>query len=239
MTTGIVEPVFDWDLDRQDPVHPPPEPWTIQPSHPELLDELAEMFRRTGCDLRLLMRAIVRSKAYQLSSRFDGQYQPQYDRYYARKLVRRLAAEEIYDALAKATNVFGHGISFALEQVGPPGDAELRQFLDFFGQSNRNTKLADTRVTSVQAALMMNSELVKRKVLENTEGSLVHALVRKDPPWPNDRMVEELYLATLSRFPSAEERASAAEHLNRHGMPGGLEDVQWALINQPEFIIND
>jgi cytochrome c553 len=237
MTTGIVEPVLDWDLDRQDPAHPPPAPWTIQPSHPELLEELAGEFRDSGCDLRLLMRTIVRSKAYQLSSCFEGEYPAEYDRYYARKLVRRLSAEEIYDALAKATNVFGHGIQFALEQVGPPGDAELRQFLDVFGQSNRNTKLADTRVTAVQAALLMNSDLVKQKVSAKTEGSLVHTLTHKDPPLSGDRMAEELYLATLSRFPTAQEAAGAAAHIDQHGVQGA-EDVQWALINRPEFIVN-
>lgn len=237
MTTGIVEPVFDWDLDRQDARNPPPAPWTIQPSHPKLLDELAREFRKSGHDLRLLMRMIVRARAYQLSSRFDGQYKPEYDRYYSRKLVRRLSAEEIYDALAKSTNVFGHGVKYTLEQVGPPGDADLKQFLDFFGQSNRLTKPADTSVTTVQAALMMNSDLVKKKISAETKGSLVYSLTHKDPPTASDKIVEELFLATLLRFPTDEEKMDAAAHIDQHGKQG-VEDLQWALINKLEFIVN-
>ena len=81
-------------------MNPPPAPWTIQPSHPELLDALARDFQDHNFGLRYLMRTICRSKAYQLSSRFSGEYKPEYDRYYARKLVRRLSAEEIYDAIS-------------------------------------------------------------------------------------------------------------------------------------------
>ena len=205
MTTGIVEPVFGWDLDRQDPANPPPEPWTIQPSHPALLTELAEWFRKTRYDLRLLMRAIVRSRAYQMSSRPAGEPTPTGDRLYARKLVRRLDAEEIYDALAKSTNVFGHGIKFALEQVSPPGDHEIKQFLDFFGQNNRMMRLADTSVTAVQAALLMNSDLVKNKISANTEGSLVHELTHNDHPMSPANIVDELFVNTRV-FPRQKKR---------------------------------
>src|SRR5206468_3875111 len=71
MTVGIVDPPLDWDLDRQDPKNPPRAPWAIQPSHPELLEALAQDFIKNNYDLRLLMRTICRSQAYQLSSRFD------------------------------------------------------------------------------------------------------------------------------------------------------------------------
>ena len=41
MGVGIVDPPLDFDLARLDPAKPPPAPWTIQPSHPELLEALA------------------------------------------------------------------------------------------------------------------------------------------------------------------------------------------------------
>ena len=237
MVTGIVEPIFDWDLDRQDPANPPPQPWTIQPSHPALLEELAQWFRETRYDLRLLMRTIVRSRSYQMSSRLPGEPQPDWDRLYARKLVRRLTAEEIYDALAKSTNVFGHGIQFALEQVTPPTTPSIKPFLDAFGQSNRMTKLADVRVTAVQAALLMNSQLVKSKISASTTGSLVHRLTQEQPPHPIEETVEEIFLATLVRFPSDKEQADAVAHIRAHGIQG-VEDLQWALINKAEFLVN-
>ncbi|MBM3776104.1 MAG: DUF1549 domain-containing protein, partial [Acidobacteria bacterium] len=63
MTVGIVDPPFGWDLDRQDPHSPPPAPWTIQPSHPELLEALARDFQEHNFDLRYLMQTIVKSSA--------------------------------------------------------------------------------------------------------------------------------------------------------------------------------
>jgi hypothetical protein len=237
MTVGIVDPPFEWDLDRQDPDNPPPAPWTIQPSHPELLDALARDFQKNNFDLRLLMRTIVSSKAYQLSSSFDGEYKPEYDRYYARKLVRRLSAEEIYDALAKATNVFGHDIKYVMDEKSPPADKELRRFLDFLGQSNRLTKEPGSKGSVVQASMMMNSDVVKRKVLTSTEGSRVGELLSKVPPLSNERIVEELFLATLSRFPTREETTAAVRHIEAQ-RDKGVEDVHWALLNKLEFVVN-
>lgn len=237
MSVGIVDPPFDWDLDRQDPKSPPAAPWTLQPSHPELLDALAKDFIKNNYDLRLLMRTICRSKAYQLSSRFEGEYKPEYDRYYARKLARRLSAEEIYDAIAKATNIFSKDVKYAMEQTGPPADGELKRFLDFFGQSNRITKQATSKSSVIQASLMMNSGLVKNKVSASTEGSRVNQLLAKSPPPSNDQVVEELFLSTLSRFPTKEEAASSVKHIEKY-RDKGAEDLQWALINKLEFVVN-
>src|SRR2546422_4929465 len=72
MGVGFVAPPLDFDLARLDPANPPPAPWTIQPSHPELLEALAKDFREHKCDLRRLIRLIVTSSTYQLSSHFEG-----------------------------------------------------------------------------------------------------------------------------------------------------------------------
>ena len=44
---GIVDPPLDFDLARMDPAKPPPGPWTMQPTHPELLDALAAISANT------------------------------------------------------------------------------------------------------------------------------------------------------------------------------------------------
>lgn len=72
---GIVEPLDGFDMARQDPAHPPPAPWTIQPTNAALLDALARDFAAHRFNLKHLMRTIARSSAYQLSSRFDGEWQ--------------------------------------------------------------------------------------------------------------------------------------------------------------------
>ena len=65
MGVGIVDPPYDFDLSRQDPNNPPPAPWTVQPSHPELLDALAKDFEAHHYDLRYLIELITKSSAYQ------------------------------------------------------------------------------------------------------------------------------------------------------------------------------
>ena len=232
MTVGIVDPPFEWDLDRQDPKNPPPEPWTIQPSHPELLDELARYFQNHNFDLRHLMRVICRSRAYQLSSRFEGEYKPEYDRYYARKLVRRLSAEEIYDALAKATNQFGYDIQWAMEMKGNPSDPELASFLGFLAEQE-----GEAKSSIVQASLMLNSVLVKKKAMAAGGGSRINTLLNKTPPPSNMELAEELFLTTLSRFPTAEEMVRAVKHIEDYRVKG-VEDLQWVLFNKLEFIVN-
>ena len=52
------------------------------------------------------MRLIAKSSAYQLSSRFAGEWQPRYATYFARHYVRRMPAEQLYDAIAQSTGVF-------------------------------------------------------------------------------------------------------------------------------------
>ncbi len=54
------------------------------------------------------MRTIARSSAYQLSSRFDGEWKESYTPYFARNFVRQLTAEQIHDAISQATQVFGN-----------------------------------------------------------------------------------------------------------------------------------
>ena len=119
---------------------------------------------------------------------------------------------------------------------GPPGDKELRRFLDFFGQSNRITRQASTKGSVVQASMMMNSDVVKRKTLASTEGSRVSELLSKTPALPNEKIVEELFLATLSRYPTEQEMATGVSHVAMH-RDKGVEDLQWALLNKLEFMV--
>jgi cytochrome c553 len=255
MTVGIVDPPFGWDLARQDPENPPPPPWKLQPSHPELLDALAVDFVKNNYDMRRLMRTVCRSNAYQLSCRFDGEYKAEYDRYYARKLVRRLSAEEVYDAIAKATNVFGHGTDkipdwsgYMMELPSPDGQYAqhiMREFMYLLGRGDRNSKMPDTNMSIVVSSLLLYSDIIKEKVLAATEGSRTSLLLNEIPVWTwrdtegggARKVVEELYLWTLSRFPSDVEMASAVSHLEDY-RDLGVEDLQWALINQPEMMLN-
>ena len=100
---GIVDPVNQFDPARLDPDNPPADPWTLQPSNARLLNALAQEFVDDGFNLKTLMSKIANSEAYQLSSRYNGEWKADYEKLFARKMVRRLWAEEIHDAVVQSS----------------------------------------------------------------------------------------------------------------------------------------
>src|SRR5579872_2231863 len=103
---GIVDPPDTFDPARLDPNNPPPAPWTLQPSNAKLLNALATHFIQNGYNVQATMREIVNSQTYQLSSRYNGTWNPAWQPYFARKYVRRLWAEEIHDGIAQSSGAF-------------------------------------------------------------------------------------------------------------------------------------
>ena len=206
MGFGIVEPVDDFDLARYDPKHPPPAPWTIQPSNPELLDAMAKDFAANNYSFRRLVRTVMKSSAYQLSSNFPGEWKPEYASYYARKYVRMLSAAELHDAIVLATKgprgtEKPTRADDMVMQMPEPGKAggEVKGFLRVFGQSNRDDMPKKVPQSALQAMLLMQSKLVTERVAAKA-GTRVEELLRD---YPDDRMlVERLYLATVSRKPA-------------------------------------
>ena len=144
-----------------------------------------------------------------------------------------------------------------MNSIGPSRDVigqhdrGISRFLSLFGQSNRDTKDADTRGGSIlQAAAMFNSKIVKEKVLAGRKGGRIGKLIQENPPWtwreaaadpntpdPREKIVEELFLATVSRLPTKQELQVATEHLERY-RDVGAEDIQWGLVNKLEFVVN-
>src|SRR5262249_55298246 len=76
-----------------------------RPSHPELLDHLANRFMREGWSLKKLVRAIVLTHAYQLGADAPAGHRPldPANRLVWRHSPRRLDAEEIRDATLAST----------------------------------------------------------------------------------------------------------------------------------------
>ena len=249
MGVGIVDPPLDFDLARLDPANPPPAPWTIQPSHPELLVALARDFREHHYDLRRLIRLIVTSSTYQLSSHFEGDWKASYAPYFARHFVRRLPAEEICDAIDQATGVLpaievadgNVKVGYVLqtrssEEIGGKDLESMRLLLASFGQADRDKTERDFSGSMTQAAALLNSKFVKDHVKVQEVGRL-HKLLNHDPSLTNVEMVEEMFLAFLSRLPLESEKAIAVKTLEeRHNQ--GLEDLAWSLINKTEFLYN-
>ena len=249
MGVGVVDPPLDFDLARLDPANPPPAGWTIQPSHPELLEALAKDFRDHGYDLRRMIRTIAVSSTYQLSSRFEGEWKAAYAPYFARHFVRRLPAEEIADAIDQGTESFPSipvtdtnvKVTYILQARSSEDlkgkDLEpLRVLLASFGQADRDKTERDLTGSTVQAAALLNSRFVKDRVKIQENGRL-YKLLNHNPPLDNHEIVDEMFLAFLARPPLAAEAAVAIKTLEEHHNQG-LEDLAWTLINKPEFLYN-
>jgi len=239
MGFGIVEPFDEFDLARQDPDHLPAG-WQLQPSHPELLNALALDFAKNNYSLKHLIGVICRSSAYQLSARFDGNWKDSYTKYYARKFVRQLSAEEIHDAVASATSRPGsftmgdEKMSWAMQLSGPGGSEDVKYFMQTFGQSNRSNPPRNPTGSPLQPMLLMQSPVVTDRVLAAKDSRVQRML---DTYKDDRRVVRELFLATLSRPPSESELKVGLDAMAKNRVQGA-QDLQWALINQVEFMFN-
>jgi hypothetical protein len=245
---GIVDPPFSWDLARIDPKNPPPAPWTLQPSHPELIEALAQYFIDNNYSLRSVISLIAKSSAYQLSSQFPGEWRAAYAPYFARKFVRRLKAEEIHDSLVTATNNVTEyvipttdlRVRYAID-LGPedfkdrrnPTGKQVQFFLDAFGQTNREASERSNDGEITQAILLMNSPFVLDQI-KAKDGSYLAGLLKQDVP--EDEKIARLFQRFLMRRPTADE-ATQAKAVVRNG-GAGWEDLQWLLINKVEFVHN-
>ena len=240
---GIVEPADQFDLARLDSA---PSGWTLQPSHPELLEALTDDFIRSGYDLRTIIRTIANSSAYQLSSRFTGVWSEAYTPYFARKFVRRLDAEEVHDAITLATGVWpSYGVQgmptlqWAMDLPDtqePRADRGVGAFLDVFLRGNRDTNLRSDEGTILQSLNMMNNAFVLTRIRNSNANTTVSRLLG-NKEYSDADVVEHLFLSTLGRFPSAKEVSLATAALKTNRVTGA-EDLQWALLNKIDFLYN-
>lgn len=246
MGQGIVDGPFDFDLARQDPKNPPPAPWTVQPSHPELLDELAAAFRENGHDLRWLFKTIVSSRAYQLAVEAPKGWKSTHDPFFSRRVTRRMSAEQTWDAIARVAGlpqtfkIAGTDkVAAQVGQVRAPTDIErvdgaLYRALQAFGQCDRYAMEPTRKPSMVQAAILMNDGALRSR-LQIAKGTRLETLLRGPSPKTNSEIVDELYLAALSRFPSGHEKQKSVDLLREY-RDQGAEDLLWVLVNRLDFL---
>lgn len=248
--SGIVDPPDGWDLARVDPANPPPPDWPLQVSHPELLKELAERFAGSQYSLRSIIKLIVSSNSYQLSSRYPaGKWQPAYARYFARHDARRLTAEQMFDSLTTAT-----GTEPFLQVDGMPDTFRYanqlphpRSTLDF-GVDALLTSLGQGDWVSTPP----NSQPNLSGVLDffNNWQVAVRARSWSDSGSPQSRLavwtgsglgdseiIRNMYLATLARTPTDAELATILSRKQTDRLLW-LTSVQWALLQKADFVFN-
>ena len=249
MGVGMVDPVHAFDLARLDPKNLPPGPNGVQPSQPELLEALAEDFRQHNHSLHHLIKTIAKSSTYQLSSRFPGEWEARYAPYYARKFVRRLTAEQIYDSIVAATGLFteipvrGGRPARYMTEISGPGDIDrdefkdIQFFMDVFGQANRMSSDRTTAGSIVQTVLLLNGGFIKKQIEAKSE-SYLGKLLASETKLSDEQLVEKLFLRFLCRRPTSDEMSKAVGLLAADGHQAGGENLQWALMNKVDFIMN-
>lgn len=226
---GIVEPVDDF----RD---------TNPPSNPELLQALASDFVKNGYRLKPLIRLILNSRTYQLSAFGLASQSPHAadpDRYFVKAAVRMLPAEQILDAVSSATGVpekfKGYPLGVRAMELAEGGVSH--PFLQAFSKPVRDVSCECAREEDPSLPQMLHL-LNNAGVLDKlrAERSTVKTGLRTEPD--DRKFLERIYLATLSRRPTAAEIEISLRHIQSLGdRAKGFEDVQYALFNLGEFLL--
>jgi hypothetical protein len=259
MVVGLVEPVDNWDFERLDPdTSSELGPQTL---YPELVNQLALDFVRSGYDLWHVVRTIATSNAYAMSTDHP-EWRSEWAPYFARRLPRRLTSEELVDAVVKAGERpvdhwvarWEEPIRWARQLPGlwdPNLDVDDRDLsdakrgdiawetwglLNLFGRGNNYDDPRTDQGSVSQSLAMMNSSLVNRRSYQGDWGTQPNRIQRMVEEGTEPRTaVKELYLVTLSRYPTPAELAAAEAALARD-FASGLEDLFWVLVNTQEFL---
>jgi hypothetical protein len=214
---------------------------TNPPSNPELLEALAKDFIEHKFDTKHVIRTLLNSQLYQLSSE-PGEKNRHDRQNFARFYGRRMMAEVFLDAVDQAT---GHksrfsGMAASSRAVDLPHEGFGSYFLDTFDRPRRVTTCECERssgATLAQVLLLANSEEIESKLAAG-EGKIAKLLERK---LPMKEIVDELYLGALSRYADPRELQTTLSFIDKAGPTGqraAVEDVLWTLINSKEFMFN-
>jgi hypothetical protein len=229
---GIVEPLDDMRV-------------TNPPSNPELLDALAHDFIEHHYSLKSVIRAICKSRTYQLSStpnEFNKQDKQTYARYYP----RRMSAEVLFDAVCQVTDSPSQFGGLPQDQHAPrraimlPDESFSSYFLEVFGRPQRTSACECERVNEAnlaQALHLLNSDDVQGRL--SRAGGRADRLAQDKRP--DTEKVNELFLWAFSHPPSSEQAQAALAHLARNAQNKKLayENILWALLNTKEFVFNE
>jgi len=218
-----------------DPVDEPGE--NNQPSHPALMEELGRAFAAAKFDNRTLMRGIIRSRAYQLTSKLSHPTQTN-PRSFARMNLKGLTPAQLFDTLVAATG-YRENPQFKNAQFAffPQANNPRSLFLNRFASTDKPTEAS---TTILQALMLMNGDFVDSQTA--SERAEILAAIFEIPGWDTKKRVETVFLTALARMPSPEELEKFASYVDRAGADDkkrlALGDVFWVLLNSPEFLFN-
>ena len=111
------------------------------------------------------------------------------------------------------------------------------RFLDEFGRGNRDDEPRTNDTSIAQALSLMNdSQVVAARVHRSNANSTVAKVLASTTD--SASIVDQIYVATLSRHPNATERTQAIAYLNGGNVGQRTEDLQWVLLNSLEFLFD-
>lgn len=210
------------------------------PSNEPLLAALTKDLTDHNFDLRHLIRTIVNSRTYQLTYRTNEWNQGD-EVNFSHALPRRLPAETLFDAISVAT---GSTLKFKdvpqnfRAQQFPDPTVGMGGFLDLFGRPQRDSACECERRSDVslsQALNLINGSTVSDAIAD-PEGRIAQWVIVKVP---DRKLVEELYLAALSRPPDTKEFELGLKYLAESpNRAEKAQDLMWALINSNAFLFN-
>jgi hypothetical protein len=223
---GIIDPVDD--IRASNP-----------PSNAALLEALTNDFVMHAFDLRYLMRTIVSSRTYQASIATNEWNVSDRDNF-SHAIPRRLSAEELMDAVAAAAGARPRFPDVpedtgAAQLVDPHIGRE--GFLDVFGRPARESSCECERRSDFslpQALNLVNGRTISDAVAD-PKGRVAKLVLSGKS---DQAMVDELYLAALSRLPTQEERQRGLTYLANGAKASRVQDLLWALVNSKAFLYN-
>ena len=172
-------------------------------------------------DLKHIYRLILNSRVYQLSSQPDPASAK--DRvHFSHYCVKRLGAEQLLDAISQVTGTSERFTSpvpapYAHLPAGyraiqlSDGDIESPfPFLELFGRPSRDTAYEGERCSEIslrQTLYLVNSDHLEGKVARSERIKQLLQSTKTDA-----EIIEEIYLAALSRFPTDKEKWAVMAH---------------------------
>ena len=199
------------------------------PSHPELMAALAKHIATAGeFDLKYLMKAICLSDAYQRTSKPTKDNRDD-KTLFSHMTVKVLSPEQLYDSLGQVTGNL-RDVKGPRGAVGAKGPRQgpRDQFVNFFLAGAETTSAVDYEAGIPQALRLMNSP-----VANNPAAVRAIAGANSKPA----EAIEKIYLAALSRRPTAQETKDLAAYVDRVGAPTAYGDILWAVLNSSEFTL--
>lgn len=222
---GFVNPVDDFSSQNK-------------PSNPEALDLLARDFADNGFDMKRMVRVIVNTKAYQLSSR-SSKDNARDRTYFSKAVVRPMTPEDLFRSLAVVT-----GLDEVLRERQKRAKGEtVERMLDqalarftFLFDNDEMTETLDFESTISQALFLMNGQLSTDMLKAGRLGAMPRILSTYKQP--ADR-IEAIYLAVLSRRPTDADKKRFLEYVRAQGdRDDTYGDLFWVLLNTTEFFFN-